>query len=257
MKKTFLIALAVFCLSAAPAFAHFGIVQPSHSTVFTKQDAALSFKLAFLHPMEQHGMNLEKPQAFTVYHDGTSENLLPALQESKVLNKKAWTAKYTIKRPSVYQFVMQPTPYWEPSEDCFIIHYTKTVVAAFGEEEGWNEPTGVRTEIVPLTRPFANYASGVFQGQVLLDGKPAPHSFVEIEYYNEYNTKSAPNAYFVTQSVEADDNGVFTYVVPFAGWWGFAALNTAPETMDYKGKAKAIELGAVLWTEFTSPMAAK
>ena len=47
-------------------------------------------------------------------------------------------------------------------EDCFIIHYTKTVVAAFGEEENWGQPLGLKTEIVPLTRPFANYTGNVF-----------------------------------------------------------------------------------------------
>lgn len=27
---------------------------------------------------------------------------------------------------------MEPQPYWEPTEDCYIIHYTKAVVTAFG-----------------------------------------------------------------------------------------------------------------------------
>ena len=35
-------------------------------------------------------------------------------------------------------FYMEPKPYWEPAEDCFIIHYTKTVVTAFGDDEGWD-----------------------------------------------------------------------------------------------------------------------
>lgn len=69
---------------------------------------------------------------------------------------------------------MEPQPYWEPAEDCYIVHYTKAYVAAFGEEEGWDEPAGLKTEIVPLTRPFGNYAGNVFQGQVLLNGKPVP-----------------------------------------------------------------------------------
>ena len=46
---------------------------------------------------------------------------------------------------------------------------------------------------------------------------------------------------------------MFSYSVPWAGWWGFAALNTAAEKMDYKGSPKDVELGAVLWMEFVAP----
>lgn len=53
--------------------------------------------------------------------------------------------------------------------------------------------------------------------------------------------------------VKADANGVFVFGVPFAGWWGFAALSTSDQKMDYKGEAKDVELGAVLWMEFVNP----
>ena len=139
-------------------------------------------------------------------------------------------------------------------EDCFIIHYTKTVVAAFGEEEGWDVPLGLKTEIVPLTRPFANYSGNVFQGRVLLDGKPVPGAVVEVEYYNRDAAYAVPNAYFTTQVIKADEEGVFTYSVPWAGWWGFAALNTAEEKMDHQGSPKDVELGAVIWMDFTAPL---
>ena len=159
-----------------------------------------------------------------------------------------------MKKPGAYQFVMEPKPYWEPAEDCFIIHYTKTVVAAFGGEDGWDEPAGLKTEIVPLTRPFGNYAGNVFQGRVLLDGKPVRGAEVEVEFYNRDGKYEAPNDYMITQVIRADADGVFTYGVPFAGWWGFAALNTAPEKMNRDGAPKDVELGAVLWTEFLEPV---
>lgn len=142
----------------------------------------------------------------------------------------------------------------KPAEDCYIVHYTKAYVAAFGEEEGWDEPAGLKTEIVPLTRPFGNYAGNVFQGQVLLNGKPVPGADVEVELYNKDKKYEAPNEYMVTQVVKADANGVFTYAVPFAGWWGFAALNTADEKLDHDGTPKNVELGAVLWAEFVDPV---
>ena len=153
----------------------------------------------------------------------------------------------------MYQFAVEPAPYFEPAEDKFIIHYTKTVVAAFGEEEGWDAPLGLKTEIVPLTRPFANYTGNVFRGRVLLDGKPVAGADVEVESYNKGKAHTAPNDFYVTQVVKTDENGVFTYGIPWAGWWGFAALNTSAEKMEYKGEAKEVELGAVMWVNFAAP----
>ena len=47
-----------------------------------------------------------------------------------------------------------------------------------------------------------------------------PGADVEVELYNKDKKYEAPNEYMVTQVVKADANGVFTYAVPFAGWWG-------------------------------------
>jgi len=243
----------LFC-AANSALAHFGMVIPSTSAVADRKEAALELNLSFSHPMEMVGMPLAGPASFIVFVNGESENLKPALKPVKILDHDSWKAEYSIKRPGVYQFVMEPKPYWEPAEDCYIIHYTKTCVAAFGEEEGWEEPLGLKTEIVPLTRPFGNYAGNVFQGQVLLDGKPVPGAFVEVEHYNREGRYEAPNEYMITQVVRADANGVFTYAAPFSGWWGFAALNTSDEKMDHEGSPKDVELGAVLWTEFLEPV---
>ena len=236
------------------ALAHFGMLIPSHTVVEDKKNETISLELSFSHPMEMVGMPLVKPKLFQVVVDGKAEDLSASLQAVKVMKHDAWKAQYKAKKPGVYQFVMEPQPYWEPAEDCFIVHYTKTYVAAFGEEEGWDEPVGLKTEIVPLTRPFGNYSGNVFQGQVMLNGKPAPNAKVEVEYYNKDGQYAAPNEYMVTQVVKADANGIFTYGIPFAGWWGFAALNTSDEKMKHEGKDKNIEIGAVIWMEFVSPI---
>jgi cobalt/nickel transport protein len=54
----------------------------------------------------------------------------------------------------------------------------------------------------------------------------------------------------VTQTIKADQNGVFVYAAPMAGWWGFAALNTADYTLKVDGQEKDVELGAVIWVRF-------
>jgi len=242
-KKSLLTALLCLAL-AAPAYAHFGMVIPDKSVV-TPEDKTVDVTLSFSHPFEMVGMELVKPQKFYVVHDGKTTDLLSSLKETKIMDHKSWISPFKVKRPGMYTFVMEPVAYPEPAEDNYIIHYTKTVISAFDEGEDWNQPIGLKTEIVPLTRPWGNYTGNVFQGIVLVDGKPAPYTRVEVEYYNKDKKLNAPNECMITQEVLCDGNGVFTVSCPKAGWWGFAALNDA----DFKIKGKDVELGAVLWTE--------
>jgi len=252
MKWTRLLVLTSITIlfTAASALAHFGMLIPSDNMVMKEDNRTLNLTLSFSHPMEIVGMDLVKPKAFGVSANGKTADLLSALTETTVMGRKAWKTDYKIKRPGIYAFYMEPMPYWEPAEDCFIIHYTKTVVAAFGDDEGWDAELGLKTEIVPLSKPFGLYAGNVFQGIVKLDGKPVPYAEVEIEYYNQAKKAVAPTEYMVTQMVKADADGVFTYATPRSGWWGFAALNTADYKLKNEGQEKDVELGAVLWVHF-------
>ena len=162
-----------------------------------------------------------------------------------------------MKKPGIYAFYFDPTPYWEPAENKYIIHQTKTYVAAFGAEEGWDEEVGLKAEIVPLTRPFGLYAGNVFQGVVKFKGKPVANADVEVEFWNADKKVTAPNEYFYTQVVKTDKNGVFTFAVPKAGWWGFSAINVEKKAMDHEGKKVDVEYGAVMWAQFTDWPAAK
>lgn len=251
MKHLSAIASAVLVLFfTANAFAHFGMVIPSDNMVAPDESRKISMTLSFSHPFEGIGMELVKPGAFFMVKDGEKTDMLSGLKPAKVMDHPAWASEYKIKRPGAYAFVMEPTPYWEPAEDCFIIHYTKTVVAAFGDDEGWDAELGLKTEIVPLSKPFGLYAGNVFQGIVKLDGKAVPYAEVEVEYYNKDLKAQAPSEYMICQTIKADANGVFTYAAPRAGWWGFAALNTSDKKMVHKGEKKDIELGAVIWVKF-------
>ena len=252
MKKSlFCCVLGLFILSAyGMVFAHYGMIIPSDSMVMQGENRNVKVTLSFSHPFEGEGMELVKPKGFGVMANGKKQDLLGKLKKTRVMGHTGWDVGYIIKRPGVYMFHMEPKPYWEPAEDCFIVHYTKTVVTAFGDDEGWDEEIGLKTEIVPLSKPFGLYAGNVFQGIVKMDGKPVPYCEVEVEYYNQNGRAEAPTDYMVTQTIKADGNGVFTYAVPRAGWWGFAALNTSDEKLKYKGEEKDIEIGAVIWVEF-------
>lgn len=252
MKRTRICLVTGLFLSilAENAFAHFGMVIPSDTMVMQDENRVINITFSFSHPFEGEGMELVKPNKCDVVINAKKKDLLSSLKETKVMGHKAWTVNHKINRPGVYAFYMEPAPYWEPAEDCYIIHYTKTIIAAFGEEEGWDEAVGLKTEIVPLTRPFGLYAGNVFQGIVMLDGKPVAYAEVEVEYYNKEGEAKAPTDYMVTQVTKTDKNGVFTYAAPVPGWWGFAALNSADYKLKHNGQDKPVELGAVLWVKF-------
>jgi cobalt/nickel transport protein len=241
--------------SSTLATAHFGMVIPSENIV-SQQKKTVDLSLSFSHPFELIGMDLVKPKSFYVIADGKQTDLLDTLQEKPVMDHNGWQTTYTVKRPGVYQFAMEPQPYWEPAEDVSIIHYTKTVIAAFGDDEGWDKPAGLPTEIIPQLRPFGNYAGNSFSGKVLMNGQPVPYAEIEVELYNRDGKYTAPSDYHVTQVVKADASGIFSFTCPVAGWWGFAALNEADYTLkNPQGEEKGVELGAVLWiylNEYTS-----
>ncbi len=253
MKRAWILWFAVPCITAllaTPAFAHFGMVIPSDSMVMPKDTRTLDMTLSFSHPFEGNGMDQERPKRFAVYYRDQRVDLTDELKKTRVMGKTGWQMDYPIKRPGTYTFAMTPQSYWEPAEDRFITHYTKTYVTAFGDDSGWDREIGLPAEIVPLSKPFAQYAGNIFQGIVKVNGKPVPCAEVEVEFYNRSGKAEAPTDYFITQTVKADKNGVFSYSPPTAGWWGFAALQTADYQLEIDGEKKDVELGAVLWVKF-------
>jgi cobalt/nickel transport protein len=245
-----IVSVLVVLVITAGAQAHFGMVVPSDNMIMPEDERRVELTLSFSHPMEMVGMSLAQPQAFTVWANGQPQDLRATLAPTTVMDQPAWKTAYAVKRPGVYVFVMEPQPYWEPAEDCFIVHYTKTVVTAFGDDEGWDAEVGLKTEIVPLSKPYGLYAGNLFQGIVKLDGRPVPYAEVEVEYFNRDRDAQAPTDYMVTQTIKADADGVFSYAAPAAGWWGFAALNTADYKLKADGQEKEVELGAVVWVKF-------
>jgi cobalt/nickel transport protein len=250
-KNSLLLIGIIFSLIVAtPARSHFGMIIPTDTMIMQDDSRTITVTLSFSHPFEMEGMDMAKPKAFHVVAGGKNQDLSGSLKKTQVMDHLAWKATYPVRRPGVYMFYMEPEPYWEPAEDSFIIHYTKAVVTAFGDDEGWDEEIGLKTEIIPLSKPYGLYTGNVFQGVVKLDGKPAPFAEVEVEYYNKNTRIKAPTTYMITQTIKADRNGVFTYAAPVAGWWGFAALSLADFKLEHEGEKKDVEIGAVIWIEF-------
>jgi cobalt/nickel transport protein len=252
MKKEalFLSVIIINLIISGQTFAHFGMVIPSDSMVMQEDTRVVNLMVSFSHPFEGVGLELTKPHVFGVMANGKKQNLLSHLKKIQLMGHTAWKLDYNVKRPGVFMFYMEPEPYWEAAEDCFIIHYTKTVVTAFGDDEGWDKEVGLKTEIVPLTKPYGLYAGNLFQGIVKLNGKPVPYAEVEVEFYNKNKKYTAPTDYMVAQTVKADQNGVFSYAAPKSGWWGFAALSLGDFRLNHNGEDKDVELGAIIWVKF-------
>ncbi len=265
MKGLTVLTLSV-CLSgilgfAAVGFAHFGAIIPSDAIVTQSDAKQVTLAVKFLHPFEMQYMDMARPTQFGVLYEATKIDLLPTLTAASGKapdQQKArtyWKTTYRIKRPGDYTFYVEPHPYWEPAEDAFIIHYTKVCINALGLEQGWDTPVGLETEIIPKTRPYGFWTGNVFTGQVLIKGKPAADVTVEIEYLNESpdnpNIVRPPSDPYGTQTMKTDANGMFSYAMPRAGWWGFAALSTADWTLKQGSEEKAVEIGAVYWVHAT------
>lgn len=255
MKKTIVIApvLVMFLMTVIGikvTHAHFGMIIPSASVISANGSRSVNLVLSFSHPFEQQGMQLNRPKSFGVTTLSGTKSLLDQLKPVKKLGFQAWQTDYPLRRPGTRIFHMEPHPYWEETENCYIIHYTKTVVAAYGDDEGWDTEVGLKTEIVPVSKPLALYTHNLFQGIVKLNGKPVPDSIVEVEYFNPERDAKAPNELMITQTIRADRNGLFSYAVPKSGWLGFAALNPAGYQITRQGEKKDVELGAVIWVQF-------
>lgn len=240
---------AVLLASASMSLAHFGVVMPSTNVIEDENAAKLEITYKFTHPFEQMMMNMAKPREAGVFINGKKTDLLPKLKEQKEGENAYWKGEFEAKEPAMYVFYADPQGYFEPSEEKFIRHITKSVVNAYGYGDGWGEPVGLKAEIVPLTRPYALYAGMSFRGRVLYKGKPAKNVVVEVEYMNEGKKLSAPSEDHITLEVRTNELGEFSFAMPRAGWWGFSAIMDDDEKMSKDGKEYPVEIGGVIWVK--------
>lgn len=243
-------AAACFLAQAVPAAAHFQEITPSADVL--PEGGPVSLDLVFTHPVDGGPvMAMARPVRAGVLAGGTVTDLLPALAEKPVEGMTAWTLTHELAEPGAAIFFVEPQPYWEPAEGKYIIHYAKVVVDSYASGEGWNELVGLPVEIRPLTRPTGLWTGNLFSGVVLKDGAPVPFAEIEVEFIND-GTVAPPNDAFVTQVITADANGTFSYAMPRAGWWGFAALLEADAPMKSPDGADVpVEAGALIWVKAT------
>ena len=240
------------CLAGAstPALAHFQEIIPSADVL--PDGGPVTIDMAFTHPVDRGPtMDMKKPARMGVLKNGEETDLLATLAETPVDGQGAWSLTYDLTEPGAAIFYVEPQPYWEPAEGKFIVHFAKVVVDGYASGEGWDALVGLPVEIQPLARPTGLWTGNVFTGVVLKDGTPVPFAEIEVEFAND-GSVTPPNDAFVTQVIKADANGTFTYAMPRAGWWGFAALLEGDAPMvSPEGTEVPVEEGALIWVRTT------
>ena len=252
--KSAILTGSVLLFSASLANAHFLLLKPSTDNIEQGRSPRINLVAKFTHPMEG-GPNMD----FKIIKSGAvvdgqkfplhwRSKLIPAMKGSKH-KVHMYETSFMIRRPGVYQFYVDPNLYYEPAEEKFIKQITKVYVEAYGMEDGWDKPIGLKAEIVPLIKPFAIWEGNTFRGRVYFNGKPAANVDVEVEYLNVGHKVKPPADAFITQVVKTDENGYFEYTIPWAGWWGFSAIGYGGKQRYKDGKEYPIELDAVLWVK--------
>ncbi len=270
MKKGILASLGfVASLAlAAPASAHFMMMYTPETEM--ERATNMDMRMVFTHPAEAgHMMDMGGVKEFyALYKRGEQEaqklDMKQYLKEITWKNPGSSAPAYAATIPSKdirsmgdYAFVFVPGYYMEKEEDIYMQQITKLIVNVGGVPSIWNEPVGLPTEIVPMIKPYATWAGNVFQGQLLSEGKPVANAEIEVEYMahapnlqtnslEEKGSVDFPSGALVTQTIFTDANGVFTFGMPKAGWWGFAALGVGPDK-EYQGKE--LSQDAVIWVQ--------
>lgn len=269
MKKSILgsLSLAGALLFSSPADAHFMMTYTPETYLPQAQNA--EWRIVFTHPTEAGSvMNMGGVQEFYAVHKRGEKinkiDLKKYLKEITWSNPGSKAPAYSAVIPRKetrsmgdYVYVLIPGYYLEKEEDIYMQQITKLITNVGGAPTNWNEPVGLPTEIVPMIKPYAMWTGNTFQGQVLSQGKPVANAEIEVEYMSNMpniKTNSMPekssvdykNPSLVTQTIFSDENGVFSFGIPKAGWWGFAALGVGPDT---KHQGKGLSQDAVIWIQ--------
>lgn len=244
-------------LAAGPASAHFQLVYTPESNIAEPGDVPVT--LVFWHPFENGAaMDMGPVEAFFMVNRGTRTDLTDRLDaitfQGRENSAAAYQATVPVRRSGDYVLAAVPSPYYEASEDIFIQQISKSVLNLRQVPTDWSAPLGLPAEIVPLNKPYNVIAGSTFSGRVLSDGKPVPGAEIEVEFIAaapvmEENRAGAPTAAPPPGGAVVavtDAQGEFTFGIPRAGIWGFAALGVGPDT-EHEGKE--LSQDAVLWVQ--------
>lgn len=256
--------LSTISLSAS---AHFIVMYTPETALNRASDIPIN--IVFTHAFAGGPtMAMEKPQRFyySRRQSGRSEEvdlmeyLEPVDWESGDGTVTAWKAnipRSVMRSLGDYQIILEPTPYYEEGEELYIQQFSKLMINVGGVPGNWAETVGLPAEIEALNKPYANWTGSVFRGIVLSDGLPVAFTEVEVEYLNhpldvennrfeDEGIIDAPHPSLASMVILTNEFGEFSFAMPKAGWWGFAALVVGPERV-YNNQN--LSQDAILWVQ--------
>ncbi len=275
--RKIMLGLFAFVACCSVSFAHFQMIYSPEAVVSSSK---LPIKLIFTHPFAAgHTMNMgadtdgkgKAPLKFGVMTqkgegDPEVEDLLAELKPitftSLENSGEGYELNYKAKGMGDFVFFLDPGPYFEASEDSYIEQVTKVIFNKGGAMTCvFEDVPGLPVQIKPLVRPYGLWTGNVFRGVVQRWDEetktyvPVPYAEIEIEFANhdidmkdnkfkKAAAAEAPNDAVECQTILSNANGEFSYAIPKAGWWGFAALGAGGE-QEYNGKP--LSLDAVIW----------
>jgi cobalt/nickel transport protein len=247
-------ALALTAFSA-PSLAHFQLLYSAQTNVTGAQE--LPLKLVFWHPYSNGPvMDMGAPEALYAINRGQKIDLMDSLQavrfQGAANSATAFEAMVPIRRAGDYVLVLKPAPFYEASEDIFIQQITKSYINQGQLPSDWDQPQDLETEILPLVKPTNVLAGSTFRGRVMSAGQPVAGATIEVELIAalpNMQTNAAGPAFRREPPggaivVLSDDHGYFSFGIPHAGTWGFAALGVGPQ-QSHEGKP--LSQDAVIW----------
>lgn len=271
MKSAKLFFVLLLSILVNSAYAHFQLVY-TPSSVIPEDVSSVEFRLAFTHPFESgHTMDIGKDESgavkgmkeFFAIHKEKRTDLLAALKEIQFTSNEGsgkgfaftLTKEHGFRGGGDWVLVAVPQPYYEGSEDIYIQQITKVMINKGELDTDWaNRAAEGYPEIIPLVKPYDVWTGGVFRA-VVVDGKgnPVPNAEIEFEMIN-YDVDMAANKFTGSAKLEksgagmilANAQGVFEFIPPRAGYWGFAALGAGGKK-EFGGKELSED--AVLWIE--------
>lgn len=242
MKLRYVILTAFSYVSLAQA--HFLEIIPARPSLQQGHSTSLAIDIQFTHPMIGGPvMAIDRPVEVGVVGPGQIHIVNDLLQATE---NGSYKLTYPVRKPGDYQFYVIPADYWEPAEKKMIRHYAKVIIDAYGVMDGWQTMIGLPVEIQPRIRPYGIWVGNLFQGRVYADGAPLGNTEIEVEWRNDGSVNAVAPA-FNTQVLLTDEQGYFSYAIPRAGWWGFAALIDRETAMSPDGNTVPLEEGGLIW----------
>jgi cobalt/nickel transport protein len=229
--KLWIIIGTIGLLGEAPALAQLQTFCPTVGQGYGKVGENITWKYFWGHPFEMVILDAQPPKFFLVSPEGKKDDLITKdiklKDEKSGSEKQAYEVTYLPQVGGDYYLCLAAPPYFIEAEGLFWQDYVKQPLHV-AMEKGWDRPTQMDVEIIPLTRPYGLQEGAVFKGRAQYKGKPLREALVEIEKFNGFfipedklpkDHWGQVNRPLITPKVKTDAFGYLDITLNSPGWW--------------------------------------